>query len=97
MKRDKSKTFTKQILLCCAGIIIGYYMLNYIAIQEDPPLGNTFHIVVGCVFIAVSAIGLGFTIKEKYFPKKKRKRSKPIFLEEVEKSYRTTNKKPKQE
>ena len=95
MKRDKSKNFTKRLLLCFAGIVIGYYMLNVIAAQEEPPLGNTFHIVIGCVFIAVSAIGMAVILKEKYFPKKKKKRSRPVFLEQVDREHGISdNKKP---
>src|SRR5688500_4059466 len=86
-RRKKANPVTKVdpdvkiLIIAFIAMCIGYFLLNYVATWEDPPLGNTFHIVMGCVIIAVSGLILFFTIKRKYFPKKKKKRSRPIFLD----------------
>lgn len=72
----------KLLIAAIVALAVGYYMLNHIATWEDPPLGNTFHIIFGCIFIAASAIAFFMIIKTKYFPKKKKKSSKPVFLDE---------------
>lgn len=73
---------------CLVGLLVGYFMLEHIATWEDPILGNTFHIVMGCVLIASSLLVIFVTLKQRYFPKKKRRGSKPVFLDDVQKKER---------
>ncbi len=82
--RERNSKYSKNIAISFVALCIGYFILNYVAALEKPPLGNTFHIVLGCVIIAVSGLFLITNIKKKYFPKK-RKRTKHIFLEDQKK------------
>ena len=75
------KSISRLILFSIVGFSIGYYMLNHIATWENPPMGNTFHIVIGCALIAISLIFLAVIIRKHYFPKKKRKKSHHVFLD----------------
>lgn len=52
---------------------LGYYILNYISIMETPFLGNTFHIILGCILMATSLIFLGFNINKILLHKKRKK------------------------
>lgn len=88
-KRHRGKSeqykFLKMVLLSIVVGGIGYYLLDHIAPREDPPLGNTFYIIAGCIFIAAGLILLGFTLKNRFFPgRKKKKSSKPIFLNDIQ-------------
>lgn len=68
-----------------AGLIVGYYVLEYIAPIEKIILGQTFYIISGCIIIAVSGIFMFLAFKERYFPKKKkRKGSPPVFLKDTD-------------
>jgi len=93
-KRERAKpsqnNSSKIIIGAFVLICIGYYMLNYIAKREDPPLGNTFHIIMGCALMAIAAIAIFAILKKKYFPKKKRRsKSRPVFLNELPKKDKT--------
>jgi uncharacterized membrane protein len=81
-KREKKKRNNQIILVCIIAFFLGYYILNYIAALEKPPIGATFNIILGCTIIAVSLLILLFTIKKQYFPKR-RKRTKHIFLDDT--------------
>ena len=87
MLNDKSKkkaaNHTKIISVSIVVMGLGYYMLNYIATWERPPLGVTFHIVLGCALIAISFIVIAVTVKHKYFPKKKARKSRHVFLDDT--------------
>jgi len=80
-KREKKKRNNQIILFSLIAFFIGYYILNYVAALEKPPIGATFNIILGCTIIAVSLLILLFTIKKQYFPKR-RKRTKHVFLDE---------------
>jgi predicted membrane protein len=82
-RRDKRKK--KQILVFIACIIfgIGYYFLNVVSTIFEVPLGNTFHVILGCTLMAMSGLYIIYTIKQLYFTKKKA-RTKRIFLNEDE-------------
>ena len=80
-RRERKKRNISIILFCIVAFFLGYYILNYVASLERPPIGETFNIVLGCSIIAVSVIILVFTIKKQYFPKRK-KHTKHIFLDE---------------
>jgi len=89
---DIKKHFSKVFLASLAGLAIGFYLLEEVSSWEDVPLGQVFYIVIGCVFIAVSAIFLIAAIKVRFFPKKrKRKGSRPVFLDEEKRKKRNPN------
>ena len=81
-KRERKKRNNRIILVCIAAFSLGYYILNYVAALEKPPIGATFNIVLGCTIIAVSLLILIYTIKRQYFPKR-RKRTRHVFLDDV--------------
>ena len=84
-KKKNANTF-QYMLGSFIGICIGYYILNHVATWEDVPLGNTFYVLLGCVMIAAFTVILLVLLKQKYFPKKsRRKSSRPVFLEDLEK------------
>jgi Na+/melibiose symporter-like transporter len=92
--REQKDKHLKIMIAAFGGLIVGYYILNEVATWEKPPLGNTFHIILGCIIIAVSAIAIIFSIKERYFPKKKKKKSRPIFLDDMENKKHGEHKSP---
>jgi hypothetical protein len=71
------------ILVCIVAFLLGYYLLNYVAAMEKPPLGVTFNIVLGCTIMATTAIVCIYTIKKQFFPKKK-KRTRHVFLDDTD-------------
>lgn len=81
-KRERKKRNNRIILVCIAAFSLGYYILNYVAALEKPPIGATFNIVLGCTIIAVSLLILIYTVKRQYFPKR-RKRTRHVFLDDV--------------
>ncbi|WP_298223556.1 hypothetical protein [Flavobacterium sp.] len=81
-RRERKKRNNRIILVCIMAFFLGYYILNYVAALERPPIGATFNIVLGCTIIAVSILVLIYTIKKQYFPKK-RKRTQHVFLDEL--------------
>lgn len=80
-RREKRIRNNKIIFFSIVSIGVGYYILDYVAALEKPPLGATFNILLGCSIIAVAGLILFLTVKKQYFPKK-RKRSHHIFLED---------------
>lgn len=72
-KNIKIFKYVISILLSILLFSLGYYLLNYISIMETPFLGNTFHIVLGCILMAASLIFIGFTINKIYLHKKRKK------------------------
>lgn len=81
IRREKRNRNNNIILACVVSLFIGHYILNYVAAIEEPPLGATFNIVLGCTIIAVAGLIMIITIKRQYFPKKKKK-TRHIFLDE---------------
>ena len=70
------------VLLSCFVFGIGYYFLNEISTWYDVPLGVTFHVIFGCSLMAISGIYIGYTLKQLFFTKK-RKRTKRIYLDDT--------------
>lgn len=71
------------IAICIVTFILGQISLEVVSKFEDPPLGNTFYIIVGCVLIVGSLLAIYFLIDHiRHIRKKKerRKRSKIVFL-----------------
>ncbi len=74
------------------GLAAGFYLLDEVATWEKVPLGQVFYIVLGCVLITVSGILIFSAIKVRFFPKKrKRRHSKPIFLEDERKKKKNSD------
>ena len=80
--KEKEGRTTKIVLICIVTLAVGYYVLNYISNRERPPFGNTFHIIAGCTLIAVSVLVLFVTLKNHFFPKKRKSKSRHVFLED---------------
>ncbi len=72
--------FFKIILIMLLVLFLGYAMLFKFATWESPFLGNTFHIVFGCLFLAFAVIIMFVAVKIRFFQKKKKRSHKPIFL-----------------
>lgn len=84
-RREKRNSNLKILAICIAVFGLGYYILNHISRMEKPFLGNTFHIIFGCVLMAVSSLLFAYITKKQFFPKK-RKRTKHVFLEDIKKN-----------
>ena len=82
-RRARKKRNNTIILVSVMSFFIGYYILNYVAAMEKPPLGATFNIVLGCSIMATTTLVFVFTVKKQYFPKK-RKRTKHVFLNDLD-------------
>ncbi|MBK8600807.1 MAG: hypothetical protein IPN80_09920 [Flavobacterium sp.] len=82
-RKARKKRNNITILVCIIAFLIGYYLLNYVAAMEKPPLGATFNIVLGCTIMAITTIVFVYTVKKQYFPKK-RKRTKHVFLDDTD-------------
>ena len=82
----------KTLGICALLLGLGYYTLENLSAREKVFLGNTFYIILGCVLIAVPGLVVIVTLRNYFFPKKKRRsRSKPVFLneEDVKKNKKT--------
>ena len=81
-KRERKKRNNTIILVCIVAFCLGYYILNYVAALDKPPIGATFNIVLGCALIAVSLIIFVYTVRRQFFPKRT-KRTRHVFLDEI--------------
>lgn len=81
-KKERQQKVIKITAIFTAMLGIGCYMLFVISRSFRPVFGNTFHILVGCILIAVSSLVLLITLKNYFFPKKRKKRSNVVFLED---------------
>lgn len=82
-RKARKKRNNISILVCIVAFLVGYYLLNYVASMEKPPLGATFNIVLGCTIMAITTIVFVYTVKKQYFPQK-RKRTKHVFLDDTD-------------
>ena len=82
-RKARKKRNNIIILVSIMAFLVGYYLLNYVASMEKPPMGATFNIVLGCTIMAITAIVLVYTVKKQYFPQK-RKRTKHVFLDDTD-------------
>ena len=80
-RRERKKKKLLLILVSCFVFGIGYYILNEVSTWFEVPLGVTFHVILGCTLMAVSGIYIGYTIKQLYFTKR-RKRTKRVYLDD---------------
>lgn len=81
-RRERRRRKLLLVLLSCIVFGIGYYFLNEISTWYEVPLGVTFHVILGCTLMAISGIYIGYTLKQLFFTKR-RKRSKRIYLEDT--------------
>ena len=81
-RRERRKKKILLILLSCFVFGIGYYFLNEVSTWFEVPLGITFHVIFGCSLMAISGIYIGYTLKQLFFTKK-RKRTKRIYLDDT--------------
>jgi len=81
-RREKQQRVMKITAIFTVVLAIGCYMLFVISRSFKPVFGNTFHILVGCTLIAISSLVLAVTLKNYFFPKKRKKRSNVVFLED---------------
>jgi len=80
-RRERRKKKLILVFISCIIFGIGYYFLNVVSKIYEVPLGLTFHVIFGCTLMAISGIYIGYTIKQLYFTKK-RKRTKRVYLDE---------------
>jgi len=81
-RRERRRKKILLILLSCFVFGIGYYFLNEISTWFEVPLGVTFHVIFGCTLMAISGIYIGYTLKQLFFTKK-RKRTERFYLEDT--------------
>lgn len=81
-RRERRRKKILLILLSCFVFGIGYYFLNEISTWFEVPLGVTFHVIFGCTLMAISGIYIGYTLKQLFFTKR-RKRTKRVYLEDT--------------
>lgn len=75
--------FIKIILIALFALLLGYAMLVEFSTWDAPILGNTFHIIMGCLLLTFGVALAGSAIKIRFFQKKKRRTKKPIFLKKL--------------
>jgi len=80
-RRERRKKKLILVFISCIVFGIGYFFLNVVSKIYEVPLGLTFHVIFGCTLMAISGIYIGYTIKQLYFTKK-RKRTKRVYLDE---------------
>ena len=81
-RRERRKKKILLIFLSCFVFGIGYIFLNVVSGIYNVPLGITFHVIFGCTLMAISGIYIGYTLKQLFFTKK-RKRTKRIYLDDT--------------
>ena len=94
MKKTEKQRGYIGIAVCILVFILGYYVLNYVSIQEKLALGNTIYILIGGTLIAGSCIGvyLIITYLRKIERKLQRRRtSKIVFLKDTKKTPKEDN------
>lgn len=75
----------KLLLISFIVFIIGYYLLNDVATLENPPVGPIFHVILGCILMALSLLSVVILINKIFF-KKKRSSSRQTFLKDQQKN-----------
>ena len=81
---EQKKSFL-GIALCVVVFVLGQVLLEVVSKLEDPPLGNTFYIILGCTFMVGSLLAIYFLIKHlRHLRRKKirRHKSKIVFLDD---------------
>jgi len=81
-RRERRKNKFILIFISCIVFGIGYIFLNVVSGIFEVPLGITFHVIFGCTLMAISGIYIGYTLKQLFFTKR-RKRTKRIYLDDT--------------
>lgn len=81
-RRERRRKKLILIFVSCIVFGIGYIFLNIVSGIYEVPLGITFHVIFGCTLMAISGIYIGYTLKQLFFTKK-RKRTKRIYLDDT--------------
>lgn len=79
---EQNKSFL-GIALCVATFLLGQILLEVVSKLEDPPLGNTFYIILGCTLMVGSLLGIYFLVKHiRHIRRRKlrRKHNNIVFL-----------------
>ena len=79
---ERKNALIKTVLFWTLVLALGYFLVEYVSEMDDPPLGMTFHVIVGCLLIAIALIVLFVKLKSYFFPKRKKNRTRPTFLHE---------------
>lgn len=74
LSRKASERGLIGIGFCIFLFGFGYFVLEYISIKENPPLGNTIYILIGSTFIFTSI--LGFVVILKYLNDYRKKKER---------------------
>lgn len=91
-RKDKQNKTVGIIAGCIVAFGIGYFMVEFISTRERPPLGMTFHVIVGCLLMCLSVIMICVELRKIFFPKKKKKKgSRPVFLDPDQKAKSRTD------
>jgi len=92
-----SKSIEKRgligIICCIILFAFGYFfVLNYVSILEDPPLGNTIYILLGSTISIASILGILIILKylhdhkqKKEYKERKRRNHKLFYLKKSRK------------
>lgn len=83
IQREKDKKVLTTTAICVVMFGVGLFMVENLSKRESPPLGQVFNVIVGFLLIAIAVIVLAITLKQHFFPKKKKKKSRPVFLDET--------------
>ena len=89
-QRQRENKVLTTSAICIVVLAIGYFMVENLSKREKPPLGMTFNIIVGFLLIFVAGIILAITLKTYFFPKKKKKQSRPVFLDDEKNKVKKT-------
>ena len=81
-RRERRRKKLILIFVSCIVFGIGYIFLNIVSGIYEVPLGITFHVIFGCTLMAISGIYIGYTLKQLFFTKR-RKRTKRVYLEDT--------------
>lgn len=81
-QRQRQNKVITTCAICIVVLAIGLFMVENLSKREKPPLGMTFNIIVGFLLMFVAGIIMAITLKTYFFPKKKKKKSRPVFLDE---------------
>lgn len=74
-KRLKDRAIVGSVVAILL-ILIGFFVLDFIAVMEKPPIGNTFFILIGLVLVASGFLIFIFIFKQLYNENRRIKRRK---------------------
>ena len=80
-KKERKRCFI-GIGLCVIGFILGLFCLEFISKLENPPLGNTFYIIIGCSLMVFAVFGIYLLMKHlrQLAKTERRRKSNPVLF-----------------